>query len=257
MTATIVHRLIPASVDVTWSFLTESELITEWLGDAARLETNGRFRLELGDGDFLLGQVEESCRPKVLRFRARFMDLPPDLRVDYALQPFAHETFVTVREHGAASAAHAAMRERHWTNLLTKLEARLGTGSCAGAWSLVIEQAVCVALRPEWIALALSDALWWRTTFPGVIATHVDRAADGAVTATLIDPSGADGMTTRAAVGIEACGRDSVVTVRHVGWNNLEDAAQRRQRHRFAHAWARGLQRLAGAHPRPRSGSGT
>lgn len=252
----VAHRLVPAPIEVTWRFLTEAPLVSQWLADVERLAPWEPFRFDFGDGDFFVGQMGEWHRPSAIAFRIKFMNLAPEFRTDYALQPLGRETFVTVREGAATSEAHAAVLQRKWDDLLSRLEARVRSGNAARRpWMETIAPIVRVNADAAEIVDAIKDEEWRHTSFP-TARIVVRFPSSNALVLTFEDASAWSGRVTTATLQIERVGDDSVVSVAHCGWGALGQEARQRERRRYAEHWARALERLVNEHSRTSETSG-
>jgi uncharacterized protein YndB with AHSA1/START domain len=258
-----------APLDEAWRALTESARIEQWFGAVSGEPAPGaRLRLDFGDGDFFDLEVQEVARP-VLRWTWRFMGCAPRNDVEVGLAAGGDgRTVVTIRDSEPYRDREAALElGEGWRDFARRLQRHLATGERTrypwrGEVDVPMEMPVGAAtarqhLIPaaaEWLpldggrdlfsagALILGDGDEW-------VAFEIEGVEpDGPGSVRFAARPEGYRVGTRCRIAIEPYGEGSVLSIRHVGFEELDavEATARRLRERWAQAWLHAAWRARG-----------
>jgi uncharacterized protein YndB with AHSA1/START domain len=251
----IVSVMVSASPQETFRAVTDPARAGYWLGDLSRAltpDTTGeRVRLDFGDGDFFLLDIDCVQPPHTLAYRWRFLGLAPEDSVSWRIDPSESGSRVTVTDVEAERSAEASLSlGEGWADFLRRLAEHLHTGAVSRyEWRAEIDGAVELrcAGTTAYERLLAPGARWLPlergALFNDARVEKLKRVPRRSVEFTLRAEGW--GCPTRCSLVLRPRQRDTVLVFRHDGWRGLRIGpdAQREARIRFAELWVGALDR--------------
>jgi uncharacterized protein YndB with AHSA1/START domain len=253
-----------APLDDAYAALVRSERLAAWLGaPSAPLSTGGATRIEFGDGDFFAVDRIALAPPDRVSYAWRFLGIGPESRITWTLTRRGTRTEIAVTDdQPERSDGEVAATRDGWRDFLGRLASHLETGDTTRYdWRRDIDGAIELVSDAEHAAARLFalDALshwlpwqaWaWRAGAELVVADAgepavvelVELAAEARALRLAITARPWKAVT-RCELAIEPRRAGSLLTVRHTGWDQIDDrpAIQRAQRERLCRLWIASL----------------
>ncbi len=260
---------VPGTVRVTveagqppgeaWAALTDPARLRCWFGTPDRdLAPGDPVRVEFGDGDFFLVQVERVEPGRLVAFSWRFLGVGPVDRIRWEVTPSPAGSAVTV-VYSEPSRGPGAVREitEGWQDFLARLRSYLETGRSARYdWRGEIDGSIDLAAGADplhdldriyrWLPVA-SDGFephWFFVVDdegPRRFEITDWRLIAGRLTFGVRVPEAS--VPTRCVVRTEPVASGLRLSFQHMGWRDLglDDDVARQLRTRFAATWVAAL----------------
>jgi uncharacterized protein YndB with AHSA1/START domain len=243
MYTVVAQQQIPLPVHEVWDYLTRPELLSKWFGDTLQLVPGDRFRMDFGDGDFLLGQVIEWDPGIILGLRWRFIGHGPEYEVRYSMLRRKDGTELTVQDRGAITQEEAECLRVGWSEFLFRLnKAVVKNVSTRFSWRKAFLFTITVAQREAFVA-ALTDPDWYHSSLAGVHARI--QNFDGNEINSIITHDAWGTIETRLRVRLKHVRGVDYALFAHEGWPQLPGNLAEAERRRFVTVWLNAMERFA------------
>jgi uncharacterized protein YndB with AHSA1/START domain len=254
---------IHAKPDETWHMLTDQGEVGRWFGDLDHSLSPGKdARLDFGDADFFHIRGVEFQRPAQLKYKWRFLGTGPENAILWRIEPEGTGSLVTVTDEEPDRSAETVQELTDgWTDFLQRLERYSATGKITRYdWRRDFDGATEIPLGVEEAAEKLLNGREtdWLPFTGGPVAEGarlrlVDDAAGLTISAVKRAPTHVSFqlkkddwlVPTQAEVGLEARSSETMLTVRHVRWDEIsrDPTTCMAQRRLFGERWIGALHR--------------
>ncbi len=251
---------VDRSVADTWPALSEPEQVGAWFGTLDRpLTVGATARVEFGDGDFFVIEPRHIDPPHLIEFDWSFLGVGSVNRIRWELSPQPPGCAVTVVDHdpNRDTRGNQEMVEG-WSDFLDRLRRYLDTGQPTRYdWRAEIDGSVDLEVDGERVLVPERLYEWLPISSDGFvpkwfhivdsqrprrfeIANWQPRRRRELSFDVLVPHSR---VPTRAILRTEPTSAGMRLSFSHAGWHelDLDDAAARRLRGRFADAWITAL----------------
>lgn len=270
-----IVRAFGVPVDTVWQAITEPASVGCWFGDLTpELRPGGTARLDFGDGDFFTIADIQLEAPHQVSYTWRFLGIGPINHITWHVVPREQGCVLTITDVEPGRTYEDAVNLREgWGDFAYRLEQFVHHKQHSRYdWRREIDASIEIADQPEHLARTLFRpdqlAAWLsfvdlnhETAATAVLRdthhqdainiTHLDWLSSTQMRFNLLRPTWLQATTCDLA--IEPYRNGSLLTVRHVGWEQISENSdlQRVERKRFCTAWINTLQqaRELGATP--------
>jgi uncharacterized protein YndB with AHSA1/START domain len=237
------RMMLNASPAEVWELLTRPELIGEWFADCSYFAPGEQFVFDFGDGDYFAGRVVGFEPPSSLHLKWKFLGIGPEFDIVYHLRASGDGTELIVSDTGSLTREEAEGLTEGWKDFLSRLEARIATGSPARyRWSQTIGVGALTERAPEDVRASIGDQEWLKNAFAGSTARKLPDE-DGQIRLRFARDAWR-GRQTEATVSVSDIDGKTYIGVVHGGWTELAEPLQIAERARFAALWREALASL-------------